>query len=163
MLPVIFAWDFDETICIGGWPVIDNGKPVEEAILITNFFRSLGHINILWTCRGNQNLNDAIMFCNKHGYAIDYFNENVPFLTELYDHDSRKIGADYYIDDKNIAPWTWQDVVLVGIRAYVNNKFKEREGGYDWRTDLLQKIQENERVLTLVQLEMFDLEKAGLI
>lgn len=161
VLPVIFSWDFDETIVTEGWPDINKGKPVKEAILITKFFKSLGHINILWTCRSNQHLFDAIMFCKKHGFAMDYFNENVPFLTNLYDNDSRKIGADYYIDDKNITPWTWKDVVLVGINAYV--KRKQQEGDCNWKADLLQKIRENENLFQLVQLEISDLEKEGLI
>ena len=33
---------------------------------------------------------------------FDAVNENLPERIALYNNDCRKIGADYYIDDKNL-------------------------------------------------------------
>ena len=43
----------------------------------------------------------AIDWCADYGLGFDAHNENLPELIEKYGNDCRKIGADYYCDDKN--------------------------------------------------------------
>lgn len=61
------------------------------------------YIFILYTCRHDKELQNAIDYL-KENYNIEfnYINENVKELIDQYG-DTRKIYADYYIDDKNIA------------------------------------------------------------
>jgi hydroxymethylpyrimidine pyrophosphatase-like HAD family hydrolase len=96
---MIYAVDFDGYLCENEWP--DIGKPNMEII---NHFKELkkqGHKLILWTCREGKALERAIKFCEFFGLKFDAYNENLPELIELYGNDSRKIGADFYCDDKN--------------------------------------------------------------
>ena len=47
-------------------------------------------------------LQEAVDFCKSIGIDITYANVNLPELNEKYGNDCRKLGADYYIDDKNL-------------------------------------------------------------
>ena len=62
--------------------------------------RNKGNKVILYTCRSGELLNEAIEFCNKRGLHFDAINENLPENIEKYGGDTRKIHADYYIDDR---------------------------------------------------------------
>lgn len=62
--------------------------------------RNKGNKVILYTCRSGKLLNEAIEFCNKRGLHFDAINENLPENIEKYGGDTRKIHADYYIDDR---------------------------------------------------------------
>ena len=44
----------------------------------------------------------AIDWCADYGLGFDAHNENLPELNELYGNDCRKIGADFYVDDKKL-------------------------------------------------------------
>lgn len=91
---MIIAVDFDKTLSLGvGYPNL--GKPNTELISILNQLQGLDHIIILWTCREGEELDEAIDWCAKQGLYFDYVNQNVPWLG----FDSRKIVADWYIDD----------------------------------------------------------------
>jgi hydroxymethylpyrimidine pyrophosphatase-like HAD family hydrolase len=70
---------------------------------------------ILWTCRNNQPLNNAINFLNKHQIKFDSINENAPFLDFT---TSRKIFAEYYIDDKTGTRINW-----LQIKNFLINEF----------------------------------------
>lgn len=95
---MVIAVDFDGTLSLGTWPVI--GKPNIPLFEYLIDKQSHGSTIILWTCRANEMLDDAINFCKLHGLVFDYINENVPWAIEKYGGDSRKIFADKYIDDK---------------------------------------------------------------
>ena len=60
---------------------------------------------ILWTCRSGQSLSEAIDFLKEQG-MIHFFraiNDQLPEVNELYYPDvARKVGADFYIDDRNL-------------------------------------------------------------
>jgi hydroxymethylpyrimidine pyrophosphatase-like HAD family hydrolase len=60
---------------------------------------------ILWTCRTGKALDEAIEFL-AHEEIFHLFsvtNQQLPEIEELYQPDvARKVGADYYIDDKNL-------------------------------------------------------------
>ena len=94
---MIIAVDFDGCLSLGAsYP--DIGKPNTELISILIQLENLGHTTILWTCREGNELNEAIDWCARQGLCFDYVNQNVPWLG----FDSRKVVADWYIDDRAV-------------------------------------------------------------
>lgn len=57
---------------------------------------------ILWTCREGEYLKSAIKYCRKHGLEFDAINDNIRENIEYWKNNSRKVFANYYIDDKNL-------------------------------------------------------------
>ena len=99
---MVFCVDFDGTLVENAWPNI--GEPKWDVVNKVKKLQSEGHIILLWTCRENENLKKALDFCkNTLGINITYANVNLPELNEKFGNDSRKLGADYYIDDKNLS------------------------------------------------------------
>lgn len=64
----------------------------------------LGAKVILWTCREGELLTRAVEFCRCFGLEFDAVNDNTEELKRAYGTDPRKIGADYYIDDRAMPP-----------------------------------------------------------
>lgn len=95
----IYAFDFDGTLCENRWPEI--GPVREKAMKAAKQIKADGNTLILWTCRCGERLSEAIAFCRGHGLEFDYINENPPENIAKYGFDSRKIYADYYVDDKS--------------------------------------------------------------
>lgn len=97
----IFAVDFDGTLSQGApFPEIgEANKPLFEMLIKE---KEKGSRVILYTCRTGGDLKRAIVFCHENGLYFDTVNENLPELIEAYGGDTRKINADYYIDDKNL-------------------------------------------------------------
>jgi len=95
---LIYAIDFDGCLCADAWPEI--GKP--NVALIGSLLRAKnrGDKLILWTCREGDKLREAVEWCKAQGLEFDAVNANLPEMTAHYGNDSRKIGADIYIDDK---------------------------------------------------------------
>lgn len=58
-----------------------------------------GHKLIAWTVRDKTLLSDAIEYIKGYGLIFDKINNNVIYLS-----NSKKIYADYYIDDRAITP-----------------------------------------------------------
>jgi hydroxymethylpyrimidine pyrophosphatase-like HAD family hydrolase len=98
----IFAVDFDGTLCENAWPNI--GKPCHDMINWVKQLRQNGHKLILWTCRSGMALVDAIVWCADHGLFFDAVNDNLEEHKQLFGGNSRKILADFYIDDKAVYP-----------------------------------------------------------
>ena len=98
----VIAVDFDGTLCTNNYPKIGiaNNKLIEELTEL----RKNGHKLILWTCRENSLLDEAVMFCAQHGLYFDEVNNNIPERIEMYGTNPRKIGADLYIDDLSVTP-----------------------------------------------------------
>jgi hydroxymethylpyrimidine pyrophosphatase-like HAD family hydrolase len=96
---MIYAIDFDGTLCKSAWPKI--GEPRMRVIKRVKRLRRKGHRLILWTCREGEMLQRALRWCNIYGIIFDAVNENLASQTKLYGNDCRKIGADFYIDDKS--------------------------------------------------------------
>ena len=94
----IIAVDFDGTIVKNAYPNI--GRP--NYFLIAQLIElSKNNTLILWTCRNNKLLEDALNFCKALGLNFNYVNENCKKILDSYGGvDSRKITADIYIDDK---------------------------------------------------------------
>lgn len=93
------AIDFDGTIVEDEYPRI--GKPKIFAFETLKKLQDKGHRLILWTYRNGKHLDDAVQFCKEHG--VIFYAVNKSFPEEAFDPKySRKINADYFIDDRNI-------------------------------------------------------------
>ena len=102
----IIAVDFDGVICVSEFPNI--GRPHINVIDALIKRRKKGDKLILWTCRHDKLLDDAVAFCRNMGLEFDAVNENLDFMIEKYG-DSRKVYADYYLDDKSVTPdWLFE-------------------------------------------------------
>jgi len=96
---LLIAVDFDGTIVEDAYPNI--GKPQLFAFETMKRLQADGHRLILWTYRCGRKLDDAVEFCKQNG--IEFYAINNSFPNEEYDgKESRKIGADLFIDDRNI-------------------------------------------------------------
>lgn len=96
--PTVLAVDFDGTLCTNAWPEI--GEPNTALINKLIRFRKEGGELILWTCREGDALDNAVEWCYERDLYFDAINENLPDWTKLFGNNSRKVGADWYIDDK---------------------------------------------------------------
>lgn len=106
-IPDILAIDFDGTIVEDKYPEIGQMRP-KAAKVIGRLKKD--YFLILNTCRTGEKLNEALSFLDRHGIQFDLVNKNHPALIEKYG-DTRKIFADYYIDDRNLAGLPpWEDV-----------------------------------------------------
>ena len=101
--PKIWAIDFDGTLHFGRYPNI--GPANEELINVLKIARTMGIKVILWTSREGEVLDEAVEWCRGHGLEFDAVNDNLPEVSELFGNNSRKIGADLFIDDKAM---TWK-------------------------------------------------------
>jgi len=96
---MILAVDFDGTITMeSAYPQI--GLPNWDMIEYLKKAKDGGNRIILWSCREGNLLDDAVKFCEQLGLHFDAVNDNLPEFTEKYGSNSRKVFADYYIDDK---------------------------------------------------------------
>lgn len=93
------AVDFDGTLCKERWPDIGDANFPLINFLIK--WRKKGKKVILWTCREGDMLANAVEWCAGHGLFFDAVNCNLQERIDRYGNDSRKIGADYYIDDSS--------------------------------------------------------------
>lgn len=96
----IIAVDFDGTICENAYPEI--GEPHWKIINSLILEQSKGTKIILWTCRQEQYLEDAIRKCKEWGIEFDSINENLPELIEKYGNNCRKVSATEYWDDRAV-------------------------------------------------------------
>lgn len=93
------AIDFDGTIVADSYP--DIGKPMLFAFDTIHRFQNEGYRIILWTYRCGIKLDEAVAFCEENG--IKFYAVNKSFPEEIYsERYSRKIKADYFIDDRNV-------------------------------------------------------------
>ncbi len=95
------AVDFDGTIVEHRYPEIGNELP-----FATETLRMLikdHHRLILWSVREGDLLQEAIDWCHERGVDFWAVNKDYPEEEESKNnHFSRKIKADYFIDDRNI-------------------------------------------------------------
>lgn len=94
------AVDFDNTITKGGtFPEIGELRPHAKKTL--RGWHERGFVLILWTCRTEEALEEALNFLKEHDIAFHWVNENPPELQEIHGNDPRKLGVDVVIDDRN--------------------------------------------------------------
>lgn len=99
---IIYAVDFDGTLSFGRFPGVGDPNTVLFDFLIRE--KERGARLILNTCRTKDDLAVAVEYCRDLGLEFEFINENLPELIELYGGDTRKINADFYIDDKAVNP-----------------------------------------------------------
>lgn len=96
------AVDFDGTIVENCYPQI--GKPMPFAFETLRALQRKGCTLILWTCREGRLLDEAVAFCAKKGVEFYAINKNHPDEEER-GVLSRKIDAEYYVDDRALPPF----------------------------------------------------------
>lgn len=96
--PYIIAVDFDGCLAVTDYPTIL--RPIESTIRAVKQRQADGAFIILWTCRCDKELDEAVEWCRLQGLVFDSVNEHCPWLIEKYKNNTRKIAADEYWDDK---------------------------------------------------------------
>lgn len=95
----IISVDFDGTLCENNWPEI--GEANKEMITYLKGRKANGDKLILWTCRVDDMLKNAIDWSAEQGLIFDAINENLPEMVAFFGTNTRKVFADEYIDDRN--------------------------------------------------------------
>lgn len=94
------AVDFDGTIVEDRYPKIG-----PEVMFATDTLRMLmedHHQLILWTVREGELLKEAVDWCHERGVDFWAINNDYPEEKPSDKYFTRKIKADYFIDDRNI-------------------------------------------------------------
>lgn len=103
-IKAIVALDFDDTIANSNYPSIDSLKSFAKESIQKLYDN--GCYIIIWTCRHGDLLTRAINFLIENEIPFDRVNDNEPSLCEIYNNNTRKVSADFYVDDKD---WMIQD------------------------------------------------------
>ena len=95
------AVDFDGTIVTHEYPKI--GTEIPFAIETLKMLIRDHHRLILWSVREGHLLQEAVDWCRERGVEFWAVNKDYPEESlENNNHFSRKLKADYFIDDRNI-------------------------------------------------------------
>lgn len=95
------AVDFDGTIVTNKYPEI--GTERFFAVQTLKMLQEEGHRLILWTCRRDDELTDALNWCKERGLEFYAVNRDFPEENEITSLSyTRKIKADMFIDDRNL-------------------------------------------------------------
>ena len=95
------AVDFDGTIVTHEYPRI--GTEIPFAIETLKMLAKDNHRLILWSVREGEPLQEAIDWCKERGVEFWAVNKDYPEEErDKNEHYSRKLKADYFIDDRNI-------------------------------------------------------------
>lgn len=106
---MIIAIDFDGTICRNQYPEIGVIQPYAREII--NRLHNDGHYIIIWTCRENEMLLQAVNWLLDNGIKFHKINDHNPENLAKYGGNTRKVYADIYIDDKQIGGLPlWKDI-----------------------------------------------------
>lgn len=101
---MIVAVDFDGILCRDAFPEI--GDPNYEVISFVRELIDDGHEVVLWTCRVDQRLVEAVEWCHDRGLHFCAVNDNAPSNKAKYEKEypngTRKVYADVYLDDKSV-------------------------------------------------------------
>lgn len=97
----VFAVDFDKTLNMAEkYPEL--GEPNKILFDFLKERQQSGARIILWTCREGDLLKSAVKYCESYGLKFDAVNTNIRENIERWGNNSRKVFADYYIDDRNL-------------------------------------------------------------
>lgn len=99
LFPPILAVDFDGTLVENKFPDIGDVNPVIWKAV--KAYKKAGWKIILWTCRTDDMLQDAVDFCRERELIFDSVNSNLPEVQAYYKGDTRKIFANLYLDDRS--------------------------------------------------------------
>lgn len=123
----ILAIDFDDTIADTSYPEI-HGLKKDAREYINKLYSDEWYI-IIWTCRANNDnskmpYNMMFEFLQKEGINYHKINEQHDGLLDFFG-DTRKISADYYIDDKNIFGLpSWKKIYKYLSKVKINSSLK---------------------------------------
>ncbi|MBF6629077.1 MAG: hypothetical protein ITG04_11325 [Proteiniphilum sp.] len=115
---MVIAVDFDGTIVEHEYPAI--GKPIPFAIETLLQLQKDNHKLILWTVREGQLLQEAIDYCA--GRGLYFYAENANHPGEDREKASRKLGADLFIDDRNLGGLPDWGVIYNAVNATADNR-----------------------------------------
>ena len=78
--PLIIAVDFDDTLAKVGEKYPEIGEPIYLLATLIAYRRIFKeHLQIiLWTCREDEYLDQALEYCKRHGLTFDAVNEEAP-------------------------------------------------------------------------------------
>jgi hypothetical protein len=94
---MIFAFDFDGTLCEHKYPEI--GPKIDIMCDIARDLHSAGHKIIIWTCRYiYSDISSMLSFLIENDVPYDKLNDNIE---DIGFSPFPKIYADYYIDDRS--------------------------------------------------------------
>jgi len=99
--PFIIAVDCDGTLWKKDVKYPGCGTPNRKRIEQVKRFKAAGAIVLLWTCRGEKDLEPVKVFCKEQGIIYDAINKNYKRYANGF--ASRKIFADRYIDDQMLS------------------------------------------------------------
>ena len=116
--PVI-AIDFDGTIVTEAYP--DIGQEIAGAIDSIKRIQELGAECVLWTCRSDQHLEDAVLWLSDRGVDLRYKNENTKEQMDYWKTNPRKIAADIYVDDRAVGGFKGWKNAIYEIEKYLSS------------------------------------------
>lgn len=102
----VYAVDFDGTLAVTRFPEIV--EPKQKMVAAVKMLQAQGHKVILWTSRDGKDLAAAVEWCKNQGIVFDAINEPLPEQIARWNNDTRKIYADFYIDDKAVTVETME-------------------------------------------------------
>lgn len=121
---MIIAVDFDGVLTPNGhWPSV--GEPNAAVIEWLKELKESGNKIILWTNRVGLALEAAVTFCRGYGLEFDAVNENLPEIIDYFGSDSRKVYANYYIDDRAVC------MKFERGMEYIDGRIREQNYGED--------------------------------
>lgn len=98
---MVICVDFDDFLFTNKYPNV--GKPIKKNIDYVLKLQEAGARLILWTCRDGKPLKLAVKACEQQGIKFVAVNDDDPILKANWkEGQSRKVFADYYLDDKNL-------------------------------------------------------------
>lgn len=124
--PKILACDFDDTLFVNEFPGI--GEPIQHIIEYVKEKKSQGWKLILFTCRGNEALEEAVNKCKEFGIEFDAVNEDIEEVKNSESHGKKSIKPFYdeIVDDKavnpkdiNVEPSNKEQSRIFGIISYI--------------------------------------------
>jgi hypothetical protein len=105
----IVLLDYDGTVIKRPWESDERAEPTPMMDVIEKAmaFKEAGATLILWTCRENHLLDEAVEFCRQHGLELDYVNEGAQESKDWVERHygrpdymaTRKIHGDIIVDD----------------------------------------------------------------
>lgn len=99
LFPLVLAVDFDGTLVENAFPGI--GKFNDEVLAAVKAYKGMGWKIILWSCRTDEMLEDAVKACEAQGLIFDAVNDNLPEVQAYFRGNTRKVFANLYWDDRN--------------------------------------------------------------
>lgn len=97
------AVDFDGVLCRPAWPKV--GEEMPGAMAFLQWLGERDVCRVLWTCRHGGKLDEALAWLAERGFPRDWWdavNDTPEPIARFYGGDTRKIGANAFLDDRAI-------------------------------------------------------------